>query len=338
MGRKKLKRKVQEVVDISQFFVSCENIVPEQYHVFYHPESGKVMSIVPFVEEQVDNAIVCHRDMVKSLLEEKEDLNSYIVAVSDKSGQLELIKKDQWLRTLSSAFEIIDVPLLTEQDWSMEFLIWLYEDKQKLEVMINLAMLGGLFSADINSIRGIANIDYVTFYLVDKYDPQIIYQTIKLDTAELISNQFIITDISNWWSYELRDRISIKTRKNFNRYGFVLETKFIDHLQTLAHNKTQFSAEHDSKKSHVTIKRDTQGYVEVQSNILDPKNYKLYKDLSIHIVDRYQPDAYHGTIVVPLDKLSNYGKFKLDTKFDDDSLKNFDFLYDNSYISMTIED
>lgn len=346
MGRKKLKLKhrrvrKEEVIDPSQFFIPYENLVPDQYHVFYDQETGKILGINPFIDEPIEGAaIICHRSQVKDILEEKEELQSFIVAVVDKKegSNLGLVKKDQWLRTLKSAFEIIDIPVLEEQDWSMEFLIWLYEDKQKLEIMINLPVLGGLFSADQNSIRGIANVDKIVFYLVDKYDPQIVYQTITLDSADLVSNQFILTDISEWWSWELKDRLSIKTQKNFNRYGFVFESKFIDHTQTLVHNKTQFSGEHGSYKGHIVIKKDEFGYVEIHSNILDPKNYRLYKDLNIHIVDRNRPDSYHGTITVPLDSIRNYGKLKLNTRFESDGLKEFDFMYENSYITMTVED
>lgn len=344
MVRKKRKNKLKidiSDVDMSQFFVPAENLTFDQYSVYYNPLNGKVESIMPWQEDHSGSFIVVDYNIVKPLLEETEDPKTYLVAIdSSKNNQLNLIKKDQWLRTLTLADEIVDVERLDEQDWSMEFLIWVYTDKKKVEVMLNLNALSGFFQAGPGgeSLLGVANLEKLTLYFVDRFDPGIIYHRLDIDTYRLVNEQFILEDIEDWWTDDLAKRLAIKTKKNFSRYGFTVENKFIDHKTILIHNRTQFKALHQSaSKCHFNLSiDDATGQVYLKSNIVDPHNYRLYKDLSIYVVDKHQPDFYHGTLTFPLSRLRDYGKILIDVKIKKDQLEDYDFLYDNPYVTIGI--
>lgn len=349
MARKKIRKKNRKElidisdVDMSQFFVPAENLTFDEYSVFYNPLNGKVETITPYLEEHSGNYIVCDFATVKPLLEEREDQKNYIVAIdSSRGNKLNLIKKDQWLRTLTLADEITDVERLDEQDWSKEFLIWIYTDQRKVEVMLNLNALSSFFQSGPGgeSLLGVANLDKLTLYFVDKHDPGIIYHKLDINAHTLVNDQFVLDDIDDWWRDDLTKRIAIKTKKNFSKYGFTIEDKFIDHKTTLIYNRTQFKANHKaSGRCHFNLSIDDEtGKVYVQSNIVDPHNYRLYKDLSIHVVDKGHPDYYHGTITCPLDQIRDCGRVLLDATIDRDKLNDYDFLFDNPYVTIGIGD
>jgi len=291
----------------------------QKFHVFYDRDSGQTIHILrnPTTEQlQEDHIVVAIDDeLVTAVMQGKLSINQLIVAFDKDSNTRSLFKKDQYLRRVHEENStLLKIEKVVEADRTKQLTLGLY-DSGLLEVEINKSSLDSFISIVTNSNETYRGYDHLNFYFVHAKDPLMLYDSIVIDTSDLVNTGRIKVDVP-WYNKEVSKNVAVYTKRIFSTYQVVTRETYIETPDKNDNRSMQYLSDKTvDTDCHISV--NIKGRcVEIQSTIVDPVKYDIFDELHLHVVKKNDPNQYIRTITVTADQLKNKGTVLLEKWLD----------------------
>jgi hypothetical protein len=321
--------------EFAAFFDVAETPVVE-YYVYYNPENGAIDKIQTRLQEQGEYIVVPENNTyIQNILDSKSSENDYIVAFDKEQDTKGLFKKDTFLRKLHSNNDnLYGIPFKAEADYEDQVNLNFHLNTKRLEIAVNRSALENLLKAVRTERIYVQTEDDIVFYLVDKYDPNTIYETIVCDPNELLNNRLNFK--LDWLTEEKLNRMIVWTKRFFHSYSWSWQAKqFVTPIADGCIYSINTGHESESTDCHLRLQFTSKG-VTITSNIKDPNKVRFYEPLAVHMIRSNDPSKYYGTFGIPPAEVANGKTYTIDYVR---PIDNLDIIFDNTNLRIhwTIE-
>lgn len=312
--------------DFASFFEVVESPALE-YYVYYNPENGSIDKIQSQLQDTGEYIVVPEDNAyIKSILDSTSSENDYIVAFDKEQDTKGLFKKDTFLRKLHSNNDnLYGIPFKVEADYEDQVNLNFHLNTKRLEIAVNRSALENLLKA-VNTERiYVQTEEDVIFYLVDKYDPNVIYETVVCNPNELLNNRLNFK--LDWLTEEKLNRMIVWTKRFFHSYSWSWQAKqFVTPVADGCIYSINNGHESDSKDCHLRLHFTSKG-VTITSNLKDPHKVKFYDTLAVHMIRHNDTSQYYGTFGIPPAAVAHGKTYTIDYVRPVDDL---DIVFDNT--------
>jgi hypothetical protein len=285
---------------------------PVQYYVYYNPENGSIDKIQTHQQATGEYIVLDDANSyIQSILTAKSSENDYIVAFDKEQDTKGLFKKDTFLRKLHSNNDnLYGIPFKAEADFKDQINLNFHLSTQRLEIAVNRSALENLLKAVHTEKIHLQTSEKIVFYITDKYDPNLIHDTIVCDPDALLNSRLNFK--LDWLTEEKLNRIIIWTKRFFHSYSWSWQA--VQYVTPVANgdiysiNNGHCSASPDC---HLRLQFTNNGVI-ITSNLKDPANVKFYDELACHVIKGNDPSQYYGTFSIPPDKVANGQTYTID--------------------------
>ena len=321
--------------EFSAFFEVGEAPVVE-YYVYYNPENGAIDKIQTRLQEQGEYIVVQENNTyIQSILDSASSENDYIVAFDKEQDTKGLFKKDTFLRKLHSNNDnLYGIPFKVEADYEDQVNLNFHLNTKRLEIVVNRSALENLLKAVRTERIHVQTEDDIVFYLVDKYDPNTIYETIVCDPNELLNNRLNFK--LDWLTEEKLNRMIVWTKRFFHSYSWSWQAKqYVTPIADGCIYSINTGHESASTDCHLRLQFTSKGVI-ITSNIKDPNKVRFYEPLAVHMIKDNDPSKYYGTFGIPPAEVANGKTYTIDYVR---PIDNLDIIFDNTNLRIhwTIE-
>jgi hypothetical protein len=146
----------------------------------------------------------------------------------------------------------------------------------------------------------------IVFYLFDKADPTLLYDKYSVNLKTLIEHEYMVFK-AEWLDLMRTNTFSLLTSNiGFNVNLQIDEQYVTDHLDYEI-LYTESYPETPMMKLNVAYH-----YIEVESLIVNPENYKISDEFCIYIYKESEPETLLRKYIINRNDLANHNKFILD--------------------------
>jgi hypothetical protein len=146
----------------------------------------------------------------------------------------------------------------------------------------------------------------IVFYLFDKLNPTLLYDKYEIHLKTLIDNEFMIFK-ADWLDLMRTHTFSLLTSNVGFNVNLSIDEQYVkDHLDYEVLYTEQYP-ETPMIKLNVAYH-----YIELESMITDPRNFKIDEEFYLYIFKEGEPDTLLRKYVINRNELGNQNKFILD--------------------------
>lgn len=312
--------------DFAAFFEQAE-VKPLEYFVYYNPENGSIDKIQLQALPSGDFIMVPEtNEYIKNILDSTTSENDYIVAFDKSQDTKGLFKKDTFLRKLHSDNDnLYGIPFKPEADYEDQVNLNFHLSTKRLEVAVNRSSLQNLLKA-MNTERIFMQSDEnIVFYLVDKYDPNNIYETILCEPNDILNKRLNFK--LDWLTEEKLNRLVVWTKRFFHSYSWSWQAKqFVTPWAEGCVYSINTAEQSDSNDCHLRLHFTDKGVI-ITSNLKDPNKLRFYDTMAVHMIKNNDPSQYYGTFGIPPSEVANGKSYVIDYVH---AYENLGLIFDNT--------
>lgn len=303
-----------------QSLFETKQVTTTEYYVLYHTETG-IVSGIQIEHPNIDNFIKVSNDnkLLKQILSSADSELNFIVAHDNSTGTKQLFKKDNLLRSLEARIPKLEA--LPYGDTNAVTKLMFNLSKKILTISVDNVIFDNLLQAlPFQKIQ--ADQEYITFFIIDKLDPNKIYDTIQCNLNELLNHtlQFSVP----WVTEENLNHLVIWTLTYFDSYSWEwIHTQIASPASNGYTYSINTADQTDSDDAHIRLHFSDNG-VTITNNIKEV----LDEPIAVHLIKHNDPSYYFGT-------------FAIDSKVTDtitlDYIKpydNMDLIYNNTKVKI----
>jgi len=323
------------LTEFASLFEQTE-VAPIEYFVYYNPENGAIDKIQLQPLPQGEYILVPEfNEHIKNILDSNASENDYIVAFDKSQDTKGLFKKDTFLRKLhSDSDNLYGIPFKSEADYEDQVNLNFHLNTKQLEVAVNRSSLENLLKA-MSTERIFAQSDEdIVFYLVDKYDPNNIYETILCKPNDILNKRLNFN--LDWLTEDKLNRLIVWTKRFFHSYSWSWQTKqFITPFSSGCVYSINTAECSNNEDCHLRLKFTDKGVI-ITSNLKDPNKLRFYDTLAVHMIKHNDPSQYYGTFGIPPNEVANGKTYTIDYV---KGYQNMGLIFDNTNLRLhwTIE-
>ena len=294
---------------------AIEEKPPHKFCVYYDEWSGEIVQITNRPKQSQHPYIETPDAVAKKLMMAELSMDKYQVATLVDGPKL--MPKDNVIR-LRQAENVLsklnNVSYEVENDINIIF----YINDWKMEINFSqdtLFRMTGSRQAKNTSIDNNHNKPF-DFYLIKDNDPTFFLRHIRIDPIELMTNGYILYDLSNLRTICGLGNINILTKRIFKSYGVKHKQNYTgsDYHRRKTQRRVHKQVETHNEYTSFTISKATTGWI-FKSNFNDPREQKLYKDLTLFFT-RDDPNYLVDKIYIPYDRIGWSQEYIVDTNVD----------------------
>jgi hypothetical protein len=292
-----------------------------RYYVYYDEWTGEIKSITGKYKQLSFSYIVTEDETAAKIM--MGILNPKKYVVSDLVDGVKLVPKSDVI-AIKKAEEVLTKIPRVKNFIDSDVNIIFYKNDYKIEVNLNqdtiYKMTGKRFNKNNNQI--VSNDNFLIFYLIKKNDPNYLYDTVKIDPADIVLNGYKLFDVSHLQNKVSLDDIDVLTKRIFKNYGLKIKQNYVNiDYHTRRSNKRTHTIIHNSTEewSTFSVSPSTEGWI-IKSNFSNPQEQKIYKDLKIFLTGK-DPNTLLGKIIIPYDQIGNFKEYIVKTTIDPTTCK-----------------
>lgn len=292
-----------------------------KYYVYYDEWTGEIKSITGKYKQLSFSYIVTEDETAAKIM--MGILNPKKYVVSDLVDGVKLVPKSDVI-AIKKAEEVLTKIPRVKNFIDSDVNIIFYKNDYKIEVNLNqdtiYKMTGKRFNKDNNQI--VSNDNFLIFYLIKKNDPNYLYDTVKIDPADIVLNGYKLFDVSHLQNKVSLDDIDVLTKRIFKNYGLKIKQNYVNiDYHTRRSNKRTHTIIHKSTEewSTFSVSPSTEGWI-IKSNFSNPQEQKIYKDLKIFLTGK-DPNTLLDKIIIPYDQIGNFKEYIVKTTIDPTTCK-----------------
>lgn len=273
-----------------QSLFETTQVAATDYYVLYHNETGMV-SGVQVEHPNIDNFIKVPSDnkLLKQILSSTDSELNFIVAYDNSTKTKQLFKKDNLLRSLE--VRIPKLEALPYGNTNAVTKLMFNLSKKILTISVDNVIFDNLLQAlPFQKIQ--ADQEYITFFIVDKLDPNKIYDTIQCNLNELLNHtsQFSVP----WVTEENLNQLVIWTLTYFDSYSWEwIRTQIVSPALSGYTYSINTAAQTDSDEAHIRLHFSDNG-VTITNNLKEA----LDEPIAVHLIKHNDPSYYFGTFAI----------------------------------------
>lgn len=303
---------------------SDPSLTDPNFYVYFDEWHGKIISITNKPLSKSDYSMLKTQDhIVKDLMTGIKSIKNYVVAEDYQTQSFKIVERKNYLRLKKEEdflSKIVETPLSTEQDIN----IVAYLVDYKLEVNISDELFYSITGVKGNSdvhIDSSHQFEDLKFYITKKNNPNVLYDSIKINPRDLVQQGNIVYDISNLKTKLEIKNIDIYTKRVFKSYGLKIKHNYVKTVPRTVKKRvyTHINSKQFIDQTTFSVSPSTQGWI-IRSNFEHAHEYKIYGDLSLFLIGN-DPNHLLGKILIPFDKIGNYQEYIVQTQVDPSTCK-----------------
>jgi len=276
---------------------------PHKFCVYYDEWTGELTQITNKPKQGAGSYILSSDDIAKKLMLGELSFTKY--SVVDTSEGPKLLPKDNVIRLkkAENVLSLIDtVSFDIENDINIVFYVndWKMEINFSQDTMFRMTGVRDHRKALLSS----KNSGQFDFYLIKDNDPTFFIKHFNVDIVDLLSQGYLLYDLHDLRTICGLGDINILTKRVLKSYGIKYKKNYTgsDYHRRKTQRRVFRPIEVDSEFTTFSICPNNKGGSVIKSNFNDPKEYKIYKDITMYITDN-DPTYYISKITLPFDKI-----------------------------------
>lgn len=290
---------------------------PTKWCVYFDEENGDVITVTNKPKDTIQYPFLrsISEDAKRILMGETDPKKFAVVELTDG---YQLIERNDVIRIKQAENFLTNIPVTKNNS---DINIVFYVNSWKMEINFNqetlYKMTGRRQYRDV-SINPEANgvYDKIVLYLIKENDPNFFIDTIEVDPVQLLTEGFLMYDMSSLRNICGLGEINVLTKKIFKDYGIKRKGYFVN---------ADFSSRHDKKRNEIRlspkqdlvnttftiVKRDDSYWL--RSNFSNPHESQIYTDVNLYVIDKNNPNRLIEPFTIPVNEIGYNKEFYLST-------------------------